>query len=373
MLKAAGILLFLSAGAITLAAAAKFDISGDAQYRLRFEQNDVHAVSSTATVDSLKYDYTNRYAWNLKATVTAAENLMFGIRLSNPSGSSSDNIADNLKAVGENGYNILAVPEFYFKWSYSLISLSAGIIPVAENTVLNLALYENNGYLNAGADPWSVRMNNSQKGIFLETRCFQNAGNSVGVNLLWVSAADSGASLTQPAEQQRRDQFRFMAAVPFVRKALKLSVMPVFHLRTNISQAGDKTDHAYAAGLDLGVTPFALLDLRTGFAYGFYKNSAVAADTTIRQVEPSGIIGSMGCNVRPGYGAIQADITYGQSEENLQAPGKINRMVFGDIKYGMPVKTLTIMPRFRAWYTTNSKDENSRITLRPELILKAGF
>jgi hypothetical protein len=364
-------LLAFTAG---ISASPEFKVSGDLQYRLRFEQNTIHEVAYWGAVaDSLKRDYSNRYAWNLKATVNAAENLVFGIRLSNPLGPSTDNIVDNLKSGSNGGYNLLTVPEFYFKWSYSLVSLGAGIIPVRENTVLNLAVYENKGYKGAGADPWSNQMNNSQKGIFLEARWYERAGSSFGLNLVWASAADSGASLVEPAEQMRRDQFRIMASAPFSQKELKLSVMPIFHVRTNIAQAAKKLNHAYAAGLDLGVTPVAMIDTRAGFAYGFYKNSALEGDTAIEQIEPSGLLGSAGCTIRPGFGTVLADFTYGQSEEKLQAPGRIDWLLFADIKYGMPFNKLTIMPRFRVWYYANTRDESYTITLRPEMILKAGF
>jgi hypothetical protein len=39
----------------------------------------------------------------------------------------------------------------------------------------------------------------------------------------------------------------------------------------------------------------------------------------------------------------------------------------------MPFNKLTIMPRFRVWYYANTRDESYTITLRPEMILKAGF
>ena len=83
---------------------AQINFSGDVQYRFRYEWNVLHAIS-----DSTRGDYTNRYAWNLKGTYIK-DNLLFDIRLSNPMGSATDNIADNLSYVTQGNYNLVSVP-----------------------------------------------------------------------------------------------------------------------------------------------------------------------------------------------------------------------------------------------------------------------
>ena len=57
-------------------------------------------------------------------------------------------------------------------------------------------------------------------------------------------------------------------------------------------------------------------------------------------------------------------------EDNLNIT---NTMFRWDMKYGFPIKGLTIMPRLRVWYGINNYDKETLIKLRPALILLCKF
>jgi hypothetical protein len=52
---------------------------------------------------------------------------------------------------------------------------------------------------------------------------------------------------------------------------------------------------------------------------------------------------------------------------------KSNTLLYWDIIYDMPVKSLVIRPRFRIWKTGNDMDDTGTLQLRPELNLIAKF
>ncbi len=367
---------------------AQINFSGDVQYRFRYEWNALHAIP-----DSTRGDYTNRYAWNLKGTYTK-DNLLFGIRLSNPMGSATDNIADNLSYVTQGNYNLVSVPEFYFKWTVEKFALSAGIIPVEENTVLDLVMYENVGYaefknttnpadnLHAGSDPWSDLMNSSQKGVALSYGIKQSGDFGLSVGLLSAMAKDTMSYIYKPGTKFNNDQVRFMLTLPMTYKGSFITAMPVFHVRTCVASSanGEYANNSYAGGLDLGIKPADLVAARFGFAYGTYKNDVQENDPGYVAHNPFGLLAHMGYVVKPGYGELSADFNYSLAQDKdsmyLQNDTVWNRhdqLFFMDLKYDIPIKNLTFMPRFRLWHRFNDVFGNSLMTVMPEFIVKASF
>lgn len=367
---------------------AEINFSGDIQYRFRYEWNVLHSIP-----DSTKADYTNRYMWNFKASVTK-ENLFFCIRLSNPNGAATENISDNLSYVTQGNYNLISIPEMYLKWTVAKFALSAGIIPVEENTVLNLVMYEGIKYAayknnnspgdnaRAGCDPWIVLMNNSQKGVSLNYGIRQTKDFSLKVGLLSSMAKDTAPYLYKPGEKFNNDQVRFMLTLPMAYKEGYISVMPIFHVRTNIFQSavGMKTNHSYAGGLDFGIKPLSLIAAKLGFAYGTYKNDAQKNDPGYVGTNPFGLLSYAGFIVKPGYGEIDAGFDYSLAQDKLNKLGtggvfldRHEQLFFMDLKYQMPVKNLVAIPRLRLWQRFNDVTGNQLMTIRPEFIVKAAF
>jgi hypothetical protein len=370
--------------------------NGDAQYRFRFDY--IVAKNEEGTDSSAAPDYSNRYAWNLKWKITVSENLLFGIRLSNPLGYQTDNIADNMKQVSENNYNILSVPELYFKWSAGIFSLSAGIIPVKANTVLNLIAHEPNerdaipgstlAYKSARDYtwyPWNVLMNNSQKGIDLGFDFINKKELSFGMNL--ISSMANDAPGTDKADAFLLDQVRFILSFPTSFSENKISLLPVMHVRTNAYRSGDEdhkyTDHSLAGGCDIVYSPIEALGIKVGLAGGMYKNECQKGDSInidddpqlepVPQTAPLGILLNSGITVLPGYGKASVFFAFVQARDREADPSLKNNTLFWDIKYGMPIKKLTIMPRCRIWYDTREDYDDAVTMLRPELILMANF
>ncbi len=366
-------------------AKAEIKFNGDAQFRLRFHYRvttDAKGEDSSAAPD-----YSNRYAWNLKWKVKVNENLGFGIRLSNPAGYATNNIKDNLTGTLKGNYTLVTLPELYFKWSLGLFSLSAGVIPVKGNTVLNLVAYETNerdtvpgsmlGYKNAGASPWKVVTNNSQKGLDFGFLFVDKKEFSFGMNVVTALAED--AKLTDKYDAFKMDQFRFIVSFPMAMMEKKLYALPVMHARLNAYRSKDyeEADHSVTGGCDVLYRPIDKLGIMVGLAGGLYGNKSqegeVRNNKAVPQTEPFGVLLNSAVTLNPGFGKAKVFFAFSQVRDRKAAKPLNNNLLHWDITYGMPIKSLTIMPRMRIWHYTKEDADKKKTDLRPELILKAKF
>lgn len=357
----------------------KLSFSGDLQYRLRYdyikkENNDGEKESTTG-------DYSNLYAWNFRAKAVINENLLFGMRLSNPSGGGPDKILDNLnkmyyKDYDEYNFRILSIPEMYLKWNVSVVSLSFGIIPVPANTVLNLAYTEPDNYMTkgcceAGITTWKVYMNNSQTGLDLGFSFVDDKATSIGLGVVSAVASNSGPD--SPAYALKNDQLRFIFSLPVSLLEKKLSFLPVMHIRTNVYRSADKekANHSLTGGVDIGIKPAKQIGMNLGFAAGGFKNDAVAPEDSVSA--PLGMLANAKVTLMPGYGKATVNFNFGMAKDREADPVINNNLIHFDFMYAMPVKSLTIMPRVRIWNFTNSEDDASELRVRPELFFMGKF
>ncbi len=357
----------------------KLSFSGDLHYRLRYDY--VIQKNSDGDETGKTGDYSNLYAWNFRAKAVINENLLFGMRLSNPSGGGPDKILDNMskayyKSNDNYNYKILSIPEMYLKWNVSVLSLSFGIIPVGANTVLNLSYTEIDEYMTkgcceAGITTWKVYMNNSQTGLDLGLSFVNSDAASVGVNVVSAVAGDAGPD--SPAYALKNDQLRFIFSVPVQVLEKKLRFLPVLHMRTNVYRSADKEDanHSVTGGIDVGIKPVKPIGVNLGFAAGGFKNDAVASDDSLSA--PFGMLANAKVTIKPGYGKATLNFNFGQAKDREAATVIQNNLIHFDISYAMPVKSLTIKPRVRIWNYTNSEDDASKFHLRPELFLTGKF
>ncbi len=355
--------------------------SGDLQYRIRYHW--MMLKSETGQDSSATPDLTNRYAWNLKLKISVNENLLFGIRLSNPSGYGTDNIVDNITWASKGNYNLLSIPELYFKWKVGMFSFSAGFIPVLSNTTLSLAAMEANGYDKIGGNTWKVFMNNSQKGMDFNLALLNKESYSLGMDL--VAAIGKDAKGTDTADVFKLDQLRFILTFPTSLMEKKLTLLPAMHLRTNVYRSSDleKSNISLSGGLDAEINLIDALSIKLGAAGGMFNNSSLENDTieldTMGTIGPTpqtdslGMLFTAGFVVSPGFGKAVLNFRYGRSRDREAALDLNSNVFFWEVKYGIPVKSLTIMPRLRIWYLVLDDIEATETRLRPELILKASF
>jgi hypothetical protein len=225
-------------------------------------------------------------------------------------------------------------------------------------------------------------MNNSQKGISLNYDVKQYGDFTVKAGLLSAMAKDTTSYIYKPGEKFNNDQVRFMLTVPMAYKGDFITAMPIFHVRANAYQSADgmQSNNSYAGGLDVGIKPVNLIGVKLGFAYGTYKNDAQKNDSGYAPVNPFGLLAYTGFFVRPGFGEISADFKYSLAQDKLNkyvlndtVTNRHDQLFFMDLNYGMPIRNLIIMPRFRLWQRFNDVTGNTLMTIRPELILKASF
>jgi len=371
--------LFLLTFLSDIFAKPEVNFTGDAQYRIRYHW--VFLKSSAGKDSSAAPDLSNRYAWNLLWKINLNENMLFGIRLSNPTGYSTDNIKDNITAVSQSNYNLISIPEMYFKWSISKFNLSAGIIPVLPNTVLNLAVYETAKYARIGTDSWDLLMNNSQKGLDIGIDFIKNENASFGMNVI-ASIADDAAG-TDTANALIHDQIRLIVSFPTKLANSKVSLLPVMHTRFNAYRSLDLEDanHTIAGGLDAKMNLRDNLCANIGAAGGMFDNSCNENDSIDAnkdgkkdpQIAPLGMLFTAGIAYTDKIGKAMVDFTFGQTRDSEASPALNNNTLFWDIKYNLPVKSLTFTPRMRIWYYSTEDSDKTELRLRPELILKAGF
>lgn len=357
--------------------------SGDAQFRLRYHAT-VKKDSDGEKIDPTLGDYTNQYAWNFITRAKVNENMMLGFRLSNPTGYASDKISDNITDVFNDGFRFLAIPEAFFKWNAGgVFHIAGGIIPVLNNVTLTLVAFETavdkndnpTPYAKAGKSPWKVMTNNSQTGIDLGFTFVNDGNTSLGFGMVSAIATDDpkGASIN--------DQLRFIFTVPLSVLEKKLSFLPVMHMRTNVFESTDKEESnlSVAGGMDIGIKPVDQFGATVGFAVGGYNNTCQEDDAGYVASAPFGLLTEVGLVVKPGFGKAILTFRYSnwKDREVENADGDVisNSMIHFDVKYGIPILKLTLMPRFRVWHYINSDadDESATTDLRPELFFIGKF
>jgi hypothetical protein len=377
-------------GACTLSAAPApapapaVSIKGDVQFRLEYD----YAIKKSSTgADSLKAgDYTNKYAWNLFIKANPFENVMIGLRLSNPMGYNLDNISDNINWVSAGNTAPLTIPEAYLKWTVGMFWLSGGIIPVIGNTVLDLVQFEHKNYVMPeglcypGFWPWAVGMNNSMKGL--------NVGLNMYTTPEFSIAAEAIATIDEDApgiknnwyvmKEFRRQKLGFTVSIPMSVMEKKFTAMPVIHVRTNMfrdtttNQSMDTTwSHSFTGGLDLTVKPVAQFAGRAGFAAGGFKYKEYSAGRAVHN--PFAMQINAGVTINPGFGSGLVDYSFGMTSDLEDTTDLARNLNYFDIKYLIPVKNITMIPRIRIWTWGNSKNDQAITQIRPELNLKVGF
>jgi hypothetical protein len=360
--------------------------SGDVLYRWQFDYND---YSKSNGDDSLSTgDFSNRYWWNFRFSATVNQNLGISMRLSNPKGYYTDNVSTNLIRSGlSNISNIVSIPELCFKWTTGIVTLSGGIIPVGmppvTNTALDLVAFEtkevgdsiaNAGYTNAGIMPWFVATNGSQMGLDLALAFYKSDMFSVGLDAIATVAYDRAASLT--SEIFKRDQMRFICMVPMDMLKKMITVTPTIHVRTNVYRSADieEGNHSVTGGIDLGVKPITQLALKAGFAAGGYKNDCLEDNAGYKASAPLGLLLNAGVAVMPGFGKGTVDFAWGNWQDREMKPTITkNSVLYWDILYDLPVKSLILRPRVRIWDWSNSATDYTRVMVRPELDFIAKF
>lgn len=364
----------------------KFDLSGDLQYRFRYNyllERDVNDKDSSRTPD-----FQNRYAWNLRLKIIPNEFVKLGFRLSNPNGYGLDRVGENdfddgmvidlddSTSIDSKGLaNVLALPEAYFKWTPGAVDLTLGIIPVHGNTVLDLAAYNQKGYNLAGYSSWQTKKNDSQTGAMFGVNYLDNDDYLIRSELLFSMVKDANGSNAFDAFVE--DKIRLLLNVPIELKKNSLSIIPTGHFIFNNYRSSDheEASHTVEGGLEFKMQPVEKLSFLLGAAGGLYNNEALKNDTVNEYIAsaPMGMLLKAKIRVIPSFGRLMAEFRYGRSRDR-DAINIVNHDLFHwDIKYAIPVKKITIMPRFRAWYIFNSEEEHSVLEIRPALIFKAAF
>ena len=351
----------------------KISFSGDVQYRIRGDivmDRDSNGVSLPTQAD-----HQHRYAWNFMANAAISENLFIRMRLSNPSGYITDDIIDNLKTTKElleSPKQFLAVPEMYFSWNAGMANLAAGVIPVISNTVLSLAGYEENGFMHATGS-WKDKMNNSQTGINLGFNMIDREEITFAFNTIYAIA--KGVGETDAMDALKKEQLRFIFSSPLCILENKLSFAPVMHLRTNMyrSSDSDEANHSIVGGIDINANPNKQFSFGAGFAAGGNRNNCLKNDSGYITEAPLGFLTDIKLKVNPGYGNGTVSLKISNAKDREDNLNITYTMFRWDIKYGFPVKSLTIMPRLRIWYGFNNHSEETITKLRPALILIGKF
>jgi len=368
-------LLFASALSLSAASAPDIKFSGDVQYKLRYHYTKLSDVDGDDSTSS--GDFSNRIGWSFKVGVTVAEQLAFGLRFSNPTGSSADNIPDNTIWVSDTHFNKVAIPEASLKLSRERFYLAAGFLPIPYAgrqgpALLDLVAYETKAWVDVGTAPWSTNTNNSLAGLNAGYQFVDNDDFSAGIDVLAGPATDMKAG--KPADALKLDRLQFFVSVPVDLMKGKLSILPSMHTRTNVYRSTDldKANHSISGALDLKLAIIDAAVFTLGSAVGGYSNSC-QEDEAAAQTAPLGFLLNAGTAVKPGFGSVKLDFSYGFSTDRQADPAVMRNTLFWDLTYTMPVFKASIAPRVRLWYGTNSGNERSKLQARPELTLRAGF
>jgi hypothetical protein len=153
------------------------------------------------------------------------------------------------------------------------------------------------------------------------------------------------------------------------------------HMRTNVYESLDKEESnaSVAAGIDIGINPVKQFGVNAGVAFGGMKNACQEDDAGYVASAPMGILTELDMAVMPGFGKAMFTFRFSnwKDREVENADGDVisNSMIHFDIKYSIPVLSLSIMPRMRIWHYINSDadDKSATTDLRPELFFIGKF
>jgi hypothetical protein len=227
-------------------------------------------------------------------------------------------------------------------------------------------------------------MNYSQKGLIFNLEFLTTDALSVGMGVMASFAKDAGA--TDTANALVHDQIRLLLSFPTSLSNNMISVLPAMHVRFNAFRSQDLEDanHTIAGGCDVALKLNNAVAMRAGASGGMYNNDCQEhdsidadnngiKDTPVTQTSPLGMLMTAGITYSSNFGKALVDFYFGRARDRELAPALNNNVFFWDIRYGIPIKSLTIMPRMRIWYQKQEKNDATKTMLRPELILKASF
>ena len=352
-----------------------FSFHGDVNYRFRGDiqaNKDIGGKKQNAQVD-----HQHRYGWNLKARVEVSDNLLFGVRFSNPLGYITDDVEDNFSwAFGSDSkVELLTISEIYFQWNVSIVSIAGGKIPVMGNTALDLAAYEAMQYKNATTS-WNEAMNAAQLGLNLGLLIYKNNSTSLEFNTLYT-IAQGEKRRGKAADALKNDQLRFIFSLPLSVMDQKLSFDPVLHFRTNTDRSLDnkKGNHSLTGGLDINILAIKQVSFTVGYAIGGFKNDSHKDEIGYIASAPLGMLTKFGVTAQPGYGTIRGEFKFNNAQDREAGTTVNYNQLYWDFQYDMPIKGLIITPRIRAWHEFNDKKNDDSVVnmLLPALILSAQF
>jgi hypothetical protein len=362
----------------TVSAKPEFKVNGDVEYRYRINLNSKKDKDGEEIDSESKNEYHHRYAWNLKLNVKVKENISFGFRLNNPNGKNLDSFDNSL--LWQKGLNSASLGEAWFKVNVKMFDFSAGRIPQSGTSTLDLLAFEDSKYSEVVSSCWDDLQNAGILGANFTYTAVKDDDKTIAFKL--VNAMYS-SSYNAENDGLKKSSFLHILEVPI--KIGNLSLNPNGYVHRNMNYDIVRTYdtlvdavHAYGAGLDLGIKPVKPLDIRAGFGVSFYDNTeAHTAIDTIDHSAPFGVLASLEARIKPGYGEGRVKFALNQNYDredtaNSGDPVKNTGSVL-DIRYILPIKNMSIAPRFRMWNYVNNNDESLKRRIRPELILSAKF
>ena len=345
-------------------------ISGDVQYRMRF--NYIDNQGALEGDNDPTGDYSNRYWWNVRIKKKVTENLKFGIRLSNPQGYFTDGVDQNVEFNNGPG---LSIPEFYFNYSENKWSFSAGIIPVYSNVVLNVVAaeefrgYQTGGLCDVGIFPWAVGKNNSQIGMKGSYTFLNDGDMALSLKAVTSTAGNNINNNVKYANALKNDNLRFILSSPITLKNQNISLTPIMHIKSGWNPSLKETNFSHTAGLDAGYSALDWINPTLGIAYGNYGKYTGATKTA----DYNAYYIRAKAGIKPGFGKIRSSLSYGMSTNDKVSKSRNNSLTYLDVRYVIPVKDFSIAPRLRIWNRYNDQNEFGQMYIRPEILFSAKF
>ncbi len=353
------------------ASAVEFKVNGDIQFRLREETNIVLDSANNYFPEETKHIYANKYAWNLKLRADVNENLKLKFRISNPNGPGLETVGSN-EAVKDNS-NVVSIPQAEIQYNIGKFNFSAGILEVKNSSALTLAASaEQGGYAKAIniSDTWGVYTNSSQTGL----RAGFKFNSTVSVNVV-SSIADADYSDVAYTD------FRTIIDAP-IKVSNNLRLTPSVAIHSGISGQYSNRLYNTNAGLDFKTSITDAISISGGVAYGQFRDTEIADGEGERTGStnwkaPQGLLISAKPSFKFGIATLTTGYSFATSSDR-DATGDADYSKYfqhADVKLALSVAdNFTIMPRYRAWYTSDSQSgTNSDLKLRPELLFIAKF
>lgn len=284
----------------------------------------------------------------------------------------------------------------FVQWDPGYMHIAAGIIPVKGSGLMDLlansiinTVSGVKGYSSSAFNQWGVITNFSQTGLRIGAPVL-TGDFKLGVDIMSAIIEHRTVNYGIDTMRLNGSAMEFLVEAPL--SCCSFTAVPQVFIIPNrsfdTSARSEKGDMEIGAGVDAGYKLNDGVTFRASVGYAqnsntnSYKADSIYKDPfdktkgkmLAKQFENSGTIITIGSSVKMGPGKFDVDVNYSMDKNAKDLNNVDDSYLFVDMKYGWLLnKNFIVMPRLRFFYSTFKNVYDSKLRIRPEIILNGTF